>query len=437
MKNTEQKQMNGGLNENEELYRILIENAMDALIICDEKANLILVSPSMEKLSGYTREELVGRNAFELYHPDDISAGKERLKMLIKGKESPSAEFRFRKKNGDYVWCDIASKPVQTTNGNFRIVVVARDITERKNLQELLQKHSENLEELVAKRSAELQETKEYLQELVSRLPLALIAWDNENKVKTWNPAAAQMFGYSELEAIGKDSDILFAPNQDRPPIDTIWKTLQKGQSVNVVSENATKDGRTIICSWTNTPLKDTNGSLEGVLSMIQDVTEEKKLEERIKEITYSLSGVKAGESYLVGSLQQSLKVAFDLKSHGARGLFIVRENPESIVKDYNFKPEEIVLLSLKQIKEFKAVNDLQEVAILITKFLKNGGGVVVLGGLEYLVSRYGFNAVFMMIQEKRFEFLESGATLLVPVKMETLDTREKGLLSSELKLIN
>ena len=425
------------LSENEELYRILVENALNALIIGDEKGNYLYTSPSMEKLFGYNQDELIGRNAFELFHPEDISASQEQLKMMREGKEFPSVEFRFRKKNGDYVWCDGAIKAVETTRGVCRIIVVAREITERKNLQEQLRKYSENLEELVAERSAELNETKEYLQQLVSRLPLALIAWDKENKVKTWNPAAAQMFGYSEPEAMGKNPGILFAPNQDRPPIDTIWKTLQKGQSVNVVSENATKDGKTITCNWTNTPLKDTNGSLEGVLSMIQDVTEEKKLEERIKEITYSLSGVKAGESYLVSSLQQSLKVAFDLKSHGARGLFIVRENPESIVKDYNFKPEEIVLLSLKQIKEFKAVNDIQEVAILMTKFLKNGGGVVVLGGLEYLVSRYGFNAVFMMIQEKRFEFLESGATLLVPVKMETLDTREKGLLSSELKLIN
>jgi hypothetical protein len=170
---------------------------------------------------------------------------------------------------------------------------------------------------------------------------------------------------------------------------------------------------------------------------MVQDVNEKKKLEERFKEISYSLSGVKAGESYIVDSLQHSLKVAFDLNSHGNKGLYIVRENPDAIVKDYNFEAEDIVLLSLKPIKEFKAVNDLQEVAIMITKFLKNGGGVVVLGGLEYLISRYGFNPIFMMIQEKRFEILESGATLLVPVNIETLDTREKGLLSSELKLIN
>jgi hypothetical protein len=60
-----------------------------------------------------------------------------------------------------------------------------------------------------------------------------------------------------------------------------------------------------------------------------------------------------------------------------------------------------------------------------------------VLGGLEYLISRFGFNPVFMMIQEKRFEFLETEATFLIPVNMETLDAREKGLLTSELKLLN
>ena len=436
-RNTQLKETGVNPYESEELCRILVENAMDALIIVDQKANIIYISPSMEKLSGYTRKELVGRNAFELYHPDDVSAGQERLIKLLTGKELPSAEFRFRKKNSDYVWCDIAAKPVQTTNGNLRIVVVAREITERKNLQEQLKKHSEDLEKRVAERSVELNRTKEYLQQLVTRLPLALVAWDKEFKAKTCNPEATQMFGFSETEFLGKSLTSLFSTKQGKSITNNIWNQLQKDEPANVTVENITKLGRNIICNWTNILLKDADGNFDGVLSMIQDVTEEKKMEERLKEITYILSGVKAGESYSTSSLQHSLKIAFDITSHGVKGLFIVRENPDSLIKDYNFKPDDIVLLSLKPIKEFKAVNDLQEVAIMITTFLKDGGGVVILGGLEYLISRYGFNPVFMMIQEKRFEFLESGATLLVPVNLETLDTREKGLLGSELKLIN
>jgi PAS domain S-box-containing protein len=551
--------MGNNLKEKEEFYRILVENSMDALIVCDEKLNLIYSSPSTEQLFGYKKDELKGRNAFDFFHPDDIAAHKERLEMLLVGKEFPSIEFRIRKKNGDYVWCDIAAKAIQTSRGDNRIVVVtrefterkkveealkisearyrgitesmadtileanpsgrityinhtmpgltqeqvlsstvfdfvpptqvpvvknalegvfqrgeaakyeslgpgpngetrsyevnvspifagdkvisavflARDITERKKMQEELKKYSENLEALVAQRNVELNKTKDYLEQLISRLPLALVAWDKEFKIKTWNPEATKMFGFSEQELLERSPENLFAPAESPSPVNRIWNQLVKDEQANFVGENITKDGKTIICSWTNMLLRDENGNFSGVLSMIQDVTEKKRMEERLKDIAYSLSGVKAGESYLVSSIQHSLKIAFDLNRQGVKGLFFVRENPDSLIKDYDFNPENIVLLSQKPIKEFKAINNLQEIAILINKFLKKGGGVVVIGGLEYLISRYGFNPVFMLIQEKRFDFLEAGATLLVPVNLETLDSREKGLLSSELKLID
>jgi len=415
--------------EKEELYRILVENAMDALILCDEKLNLIYTSPSTESLFGYKQDELRGHNAFEFFHPEDISEHKARLQMILEGKEFPSIEFRIRKKNGDYVWCDIATKAIQTSKGDNRIVVVTREINERKEMQE-------KLEQFGALCDMELNKTKEYLEQLISRLPLALVAWDKDCKIRTWNPKATQMFGYSEQEFLERRPEDLFSLTQSPCPIKRIWNQLLKDEQATFMGENITKVGKKIICNWTNMLLRDENGNPNGVLSMIQDITEKKKLEERLKEIAYSLSGVKAGESYLIASTHQSLKIAFDLTSQKVKGLFIVRENPDSLIKNYNFKPQDIVLLSVKPIKDFKAVNNLQDVAITITKFLKNGGGVVVVGGLEYLISRFGFNSVFMMIQEKRFEFLEAGATLLVPINLATLDSKEKGLLTSELKLI-
>ncbi len=423
------------VDENEELYRILSENSIDALIVGDKNGNFIYGSPSMKQLFGYEPEEIKGRNSFEFFHPDDIRANRDRLKQLLEGKEFPSIELRFRKKNGDYVWVEDAIKMIKTGRGENRLVIVARDITERKRMQEELRKYSENLELTVAQRTQQLNKTKDYLQQLVSRLPLALIAWDEEYKITTWNPEATKMFGFSESEFVGKDPISLFYYRQGWNPIDNVWKQLQRGESADIECENVTKNGGLIVCNWTNTPLRDENGNLSGVLSMVQDLTEKRKLEERLKEITYSLSGVKAGESYLVSSLQHCLKTAFDLSSYGTKGLYLIREDPDSIVRNYNFRPEDIVLISPKPIKEFKAVHELQEISIIISKFLKSGGRIVVLGGIEYLISRYGFNPVFMLIQEKRFEVLEAGAILLVPMNMETLDSKEKGLLGSELKI--
>lgn len=422
--------MGGDSNEKEELYRILVENAMDALILCDEELNLIYTSPSTERLFGYKQDELKGHTAFEFFHPEDLSAHEERVRMLLDGQEFPSIEFRVRKKSGDYIWCDVATKAIRTAKGENRIVVVTRGINERKEMQEKLEKFG-------ALCDMELNKTKEYLEQMISRLPLAIVAWNKDCKIKTWNPKATQMFGFSESEFLERSSEDLFSSKKSSCPIKLVWDQLLKDGQASFVGENVTKDGRIIICNWTNMLLRDENGNPDGVLSMIQDVTEQKKLEERLTEIAYSLSGVKAGESYLIDSIQESLKIAFDLTNHRVKGLFIVREDPDYLIKNYNFKPEDIFLLSAKSIKDFEAINNLQDIAITITKFLKKGGGVVVLGGLEYLISRCGFNPVFMMIQEKRFEVLEAGATLLVPINLATLDTKEKGLLTSELKLIN
>jgi PAS domain S-box-containing protein len=421
----------------EELYRVLVENSMDSLILCDEKLNLIYTSPSTERIFGYNHDELRGRNAFEFFHPEDMSAHKERLEMILNGKEFASIEFRVKKKNGLYVWCDIATKAIQTTNGNKKLVVVLRDIHERKEMQEKMREHSKNLEKKGTLCDIELSKTKEYLEQLISRLPLALIAWNKDCKIKTWNPKASQMFGFSESEFLERSPEELFSQTPNPCPIKRVWKQLQKDGQAIFIGENVTKNGEIIVCNWTNIVLRDEKSIPNGVLSMIQDITDQKKLEEKLRNIAYGLSGVKAGESYLIGSVQKSLKIAFDLANQKVKGLYIVRENPDLLVKNYNFKSENIVLLSIKPIREFKAINNLQDISITITKFLKDGGGVVVLGGLEYLISRSGFNSVFMMIQEKRFEFLEAGATLLVPINLHTLDIKEKSLLTSELKLLD
>ena len=102
-------------------------------------------------------------------------------------------------------------------------------------------------------------------------------------------------------------------------------------------------------------------------------------------------------------------------------------------MSQYGLGRESIVLLSTRPVSGFETVGDLQEVSRLIAAFLEeNGEPVVLLDGLEYLVSRHGFDPVYSFIQEKRFDFLDAGAVLLVPVDPATLSERERALIASE-----
>jgi len=147
---------------------------------------------------------------------------------------------------------------------------------------------SKRLEQTIAvlkKSEGQIKEIKEYLQLQVDRLPIGLIVWDPELRVRSWNPAATRIFGFSEGEALGKHAYDLIVPKQVHPHTDEIWRRLLGGdETAHSVNENLTRDGRTIICDWTNTPLKRKDGTVIGVLSMVQDITEQRETYEKLVE---------------------------------------------------------------------------------------------------------------------------------------------------------
>lgn len=142
------------------------------------------------------------------------------------------------------------------------ISIYFRDVTQRKRADEaifnLQQKLSKHLEQTM----------------------FAVIEWDREFRVLYWNPAAEKIFGYSREEAQNRSAPELIIPKGIHAEIDSVWNTLlnQTGGSYNT-NENITKDGKTIICEWFNTPITDNEGSVTSVMSFANDITDRRKME--------------------------------------------------------------------------------------------------------------------------------------------------------------
>ena len=139
---------------------------------------------------------------------------------------------------------------------------------------------------------AEYRRAKESLKSSERKLALhfeqtlfGVIEWNVELQVNEWNPAAEVIFGYSREEALGRYARELILPREILGEIDVVWNKLLEltGGEYNT-NENITKDGRKILCEWFNTPLVDNDGNLIGVMSLVQDVTERKRMEEALKE---------------------------------------------------------------------------------------------------------------------------------------------------------
>ncbi len=135
---TGRKQADRALRQSEKRFRTLIENALDIIMILDVDGTIRYVSPSVEKVLGYTATELAIKNVFESIHPDDFTNAYYNLTNAIQNSEpTRPIEFRYRHKENSWRTLEAISQPFVGSDTIPHIMVNARDITERKRLDEI------------------------------------------------------------------------------------------------------------------------------------------------------------------------------------------------------------------------------------------------------------------------------------------------------------
>lgn len=141
------KQAENKLKENEEKYRLIVENTRDLIFTIDSANKYIYVSPSIKTMLGYEPAEIAGQPFISLVHPDDrhIIDEEVRISLLPGYRMSGNCEYRVRHASGGWRWHNGTGSIVRDENGNpLYFLGVARDITERKQTEEALKASEEN-----------------------------------------------------------------------------------------------------------------------------------------------------------------------------------------------------------------------------------------------------------------------------------------------------
>lgn len=178
----ELRRVEASLRRTERRNRILVENSLDVISLCSAENNFLYASPSVERVLGYTPEELIGTSVSELVHPDDLA---EYGQTIIEGLQAGSGPFgpieaRYWHKDGSWRCLETTMNVLIDDSDIGGIICVSRDVTHRKSLEEEVWRLNADLEERVVHRTEELEvalaerrETEEAL--WISRDELAIV----------------------------------------------------------------------------------------------------------------------------------------------------------------------------------------------------------------------------------------------------------------------
>lgn len=128
------------LNEARNMYRLLAENTADLVCLHNLDTTFRYVSPSIQKLLGYSPEELLGQSPLEYAHPEDLEALIQEFQDFMTQKKDEAVEFKFRTKAGNYILLEIKATLIIENGITTGFHSSTRDITIRKESEQLIEK---------------------------------------------------------------------------------------------------------------------------------------------------------------------------------------------------------------------------------------------------------------------------------------------------------
>ena len=264
---TDRKRAEAMLRDSEEWFRSLIENAADAITLVSADGTILYQSPSIERISGFNPQEIVGTPMHQYIHPDDLHAIVQSFARIIKGPGmTDSLEVRLLCADGSWRHVEGIAKNLLDDPKVRSIVCNFRDITERKQAEKALMERGERLQAFIEN----------------SLDNVAIL--NGDGTIRYQSPSLGQVLGYESADETGR-SALDFLHPDDKSIAEGILAQLRENPNTSVHIEFRAKHGdgtyhtlEVVLRNFLDDPI------VGGVLANFWDITERKLAEEsRIK----------------------------------------------------------------------------------------------------------------------------------------------------------
>ena len=269
------------LRKSEEKYRTILESIEEGYFEVDLPGNLTFFNNSLCRHTGYPPEELLGKNNRDFSPPTSYKKMYQFFNKVYKtGEPAILTDYEINKKDGTRATVEISTSLMNDETGKpigFRGIV--RDVTMRKLAEKALIDSEERYRQLYEKAKKD----EEIYRSLIHSSADAIVMYDMKLKVRYISPSFTQIFGWEIEDVEGKS--IPFIPDSENERTEEIIKALvQYGIPCRgFETKRYTKDGRLLEVSISASCYEDHEGNRAGILAIMRDATETKKLHAQLQ----------------------------------------------------------------------------------------------------------------------------------------------------------
>lgn len=260
------KQLQHEKSATEQLMQAIMDNTPAVIYVKDINGYFTFANQQFLTLFHLQRDNVIGRKLHDIFPAEIADEMLSNDLEVLAAKKPLKSEESAPQDDGLHHYLSIKF-PLWNDGGEvYAVGGVSTDITDRFLIEESLRISQQRL--LLHREQS----------------PVGVIEWNTDFEFLDWNPAAEKIFGFTKDEVTGKHITTRILPESARPAVNKVWADLlaNKGGFYSL-NENTTKDGRTILCEWHNTPLVDHDGKVIGVTSLVDDVTQRQKNEEDLR----------------------------------------------------------------------------------------------------------------------------------------------------------
>jgi PAS domain S-box-containing protein len=253
------------LRESESLFRELANSAPVMIWLADPEGQLTFFNQRWLEFVGRGLDEELGDGWQQNIHPDDSHVGVDQFLASVRSDALYEVEYRLRRADGEYAWVFDRGVPRFRPDGSLAgYVGVTVDIDDRKQAEEALRASEDRL------------------RAIIEASPLAIVEVGADERVRLWNPAAEELYGWAVEEVIGQPVAHVAAESRLE-----FAEGARRVRSGRVYSGSETvcqrKDGSLVDVEVSAAPIRDAAGDVTGHMSLFRDITERKRQESELQ----------------------------------------------------------------------------------------------------------------------------------------------------------